>query len=102
MNACGKLGAKAVGMFLLMAVLWLSSSLPAGAQRLDPIPGFAVKVEIQGIPGTIFISELTGIGSESEVIEQRSAGPSGQSITHHVPGRLKWNDIVIKIGRAHV
>ncbi len=98
MSARGKLGAKTVGTFLLMAVVWLFSSLPADAQRLEPIPGFAVKVEIQGIPGTIFISELTGIGSESEVVEQRSAGPSGQSVTHHVPGRLKWNDIVIKRG----
>ena len=90
-------GVKAVGMFLLMAVVWLFSGLPAGAQTRDTIPGFAVKVEIQGLPA-IFISELTGIGSESEVVEQKIVGLSGQSVVQHVPGRLKWKDIVIKRG----
>lgn len=98
MSARGKLGAKTVGTFLLMAMVWLSNSLPAGAQRLDPTPGFAVKVEIQGIPGTIFISELSGLGSESEVVEQKSVALGGQPVVHNVPGRLKWHDLVIKRG----
>ena len=86
------------GSCVVVAVVWLLIGMPAGAQRTDPIPGFAVKVEIQGIPGPMFIAELTGLGSESDVVEQKSVGPSGQPVVQSVPGRLKWKEIVIKRG----
>ena len=93
------LAAKLVaGSCLVIAVMWLLSGMPAGAQRVDPIPAFTAKLEIQGIPGPMFIQELTGIGSESEVVEQKSIGPSGQPVVQNVPGRLKWKELVIKRG----
>jgi phage tail-like protein len=90
------LAAKLVaGSCLVIGVMWLSSGMLAVAERVDPIPAFAVKLEIQGMPGTIFIKELTGIGSESEVIEQKV---SGQPFVQSLPGRLKWKELVIKRG----
>jgi phage tail-like protein len=55
-------------------------------------------VEIQGIPGPIFVAELTGIGSESDAVAVEQKSVSGQTFIQNVPGRLKWKDIVIKRG----
>lgn len=99
MSSHWKLVARAGPTFMMIATLCLLSGIPAGAQtaqRLDPIPGFAVKVEIQGIPGPIFIAELTGIGSESDVVAVEQKSASGQVFIQNVPGRLKWKDVVIK------
>ena len=82
--------------FMVMAGMWLLSGTPEGAQtREDPLGGFTFKFEIQGGP-TLFFKEIVGLGSESEVVEQKMVGPTGQTILASVPGRLKWKEIVLK------
>ena len=88
------------GSIMMMAVMWLLSGMPVGAAttgtREDPsLSGFTVKLEVQGGP-TAFFKEVSGLGSESEVIEQKMAGPTGQTIVTNVPGRLKWREIILK------
>jgi phage tail-like protein len=82
-----------------MLVTWLLDSMPVAAAtsiREDPVlSGVVVKLEVQGGP-TAFFSEISGLGSESEVVEQKAAGRSGQTIVQSLPGRLKWKEIVVK------
>jgi len=86
----------AAGSFLVVVVMWLLGAVPAAAQRVDPISAsFGVKLEVQGGPAGLF-SEILGLGSESEVVEQRTTGPAGQTIIRHVPGALRWKEIVLK------
>ena len=86
----------AAGSFLVVGVMWLLGAVPAAAQRTDPVSApFGVKLEVQGGP-TAFFSEILGLGSESEVVEQRTTGPGGQTIIRHVPGALRWKEIVLK------
>ena len=86
------------GSFMLMAVMWLPGDMPAAVAqgRVDPIVGSIVKLEVKNGP-TGFFSEISGLGSESEVVEQRTTGPGGQIIVRNVPGRLK-SQIVLKRG----
>lgn len=84
--------------FMAVAVMGLFGAVPAAAQREAPISsGVAVKLEVQGGP-TGFFSEVSGLGSESEVVEQKTTGPGGQTIIRHVPGPLRWKEIVLKRG----
>lgn len=45
-----------------------------------------------------FFSEVSGLGSENEVIEQKVLGDDGQERVKKLPGRLKWQDISLKRG----
>ncbi len=89
-----------VGSLLVVVVMWLLSDMPAGAQsREDPLfSGLPVKLEIQGLPSAVFIKDISGIGSESDVVEQKAVSPTGQTIVQHMPGRLKWKEIVVRRG----
>jgi phage tail-like protein len=88
----------AAGSFMVVAVMWLLGAMPAAAQREAPVSsGSVVKLEVQGGP-TGFFSEVSGLGSESEVVEQKTTGPSGQMIMRNVPGLLRWKQIVLKRG----
>ena len=85
--------------FMTMAVIWLVGAVPAveAQERIPPAVSVAVKLEVQGGPSGFFF-EVSGLGSESEVVEQRIAGPGGQTVLRNVPGRLKWKEIVLKRG----
>ena len=88
----------AAGSFMVVAVMWLLGAMPAAAQREAPIfSGVAVKLEVQGGP-TGFFSEVSGLGSESEVVEHKTTGGTGQTIIRNVPGPLRWKEIVLKRG----
>ncbi len=54
-------------------------------------------LEIDGITEGIF-REVTGLDSETEVIEHRVTGKGGNIIVHKVPGALKWSNIVLRRG----
>lgn len=45
-----------------------------------------------------YFTEVSGLGSETEVAEHKVMGPGGQEIVRKVPGRLKWGDITLKRG----
>ena len=66
------------------------------AQR-DPAVAFHFSLEFQGVlPGAF--REASGLGSENEVVDYKTADSKGQSLTFKVPGRLKWDNIVLKRG----
>lgn len=54
-------------------------------------------LEIDGITEGIF-REVTGLDSETEVVEHRVTGKNGNLIVHKVPGALKWSNIVLRRG----
>jgi phage tail-like protein len=42
--------------------------------------------------------EVTNLGSENQIVEDKSRGPDGKYIIKKIPGTLKWNDITLKQG----
>ena len=66
-------------------------------KRKDPLIGFNFAVDIQGVI-TGYFTECSGLGSEHEVIEQKVVNDNGQEIIIKLPGRLKWENIVLKRG----
>jgi phage tail-like protein len=42
--------------------------------------------------------ECTGLGSETEVVEEKSSGPDGKLILKKIPGRMKYTNITLKRG----
>jgi phage tail-like protein len=65
--------------------------------REDPLVGFLFALDIQGVVAGYF-TECGGIGSESEIAEQKVVSEKGVQIVLKVPGRLKWSDITLKRG----
>lgn len=65
--------------------------------REDPLVSFHFKLDVQGaIKG--YFTEVSGIGSETEIIESKVVNDSGVEVVMKVPGRLKWGDITLKRG----
>lgn len=54
-------------------------------------------LEIDGITEGIF-REVTGLDSETEVIEHRVTGKNGNLVVHKIPGALKWSNITLRRG----
>jgi phage tail-like protein len=67
------------------------------AGREDPLVSFNFALEVSGAV-TGYFTEVTGIGSESEVIDEKVVTKAGIEIVHKIPGRLKWGDITLKRG----
>lgn len=68
------------------------------AEREDPLVAFKFGLEIEGKLGGYFAT-VSGIGSESEVIDQKIVNPeSGETIMRKLPGRLTWTDITLRRG----
>jgi phage tail-like protein len=65
--------------------------------REDPLLGFNFALDVGGaIKG--YFTEVGGIGSESEVVEQKVVSEKGVEVVLRIPGRLKWGDITLKRG----
>ncbi len=64
--------------------------------REDVLVGFHFALDLQGAV-TGYFTEVSGIGSESEVAEQKVV-KEGIQVVLKVPGRLKWGDITLKRG----
>lgn len=54
-------------------------------------------LEVDSITEGVF-KEVSGIGSETEVIENRVSGKNGNLIVQKIPGALKWSNIVLRRG----
>ena len=63
----------------------------------DPLVGFHFKVEV-GAKVEGYFTECSGLGSETEIIEHKVIDGNGQEVTLKIPGRLKWENIVLKRG----
>lgn len=65
-------------------------------QEHDPRASAFFVIEFGDVKGAF--RECTGIGSESEVVEQSATGPQGQAIRRKVPGRVTWNNVTLRRG----
>jgi len=83
---------------LTAGFIFLLSLTPADAQtREDPLINFYFGLECEGkITG--YFTSVSGIGSESEVVEHKVVDKSGNEIIRKIPGRLRWLDITLKRG----
>ncbi len=68
------------------------------ADREDPLVAFKFGLEIEGkLSG--FFAAVSGIGSESEVIEQKISNPeTGETLIRKLPGRLSWTEVSLRRG----
>jgi phage tail-like protein len=65
--------------------------------RQDPLLGYNFMLDLGGtIKG--YFTEVSGIGSESEIVEHKVVNEKGIEVILRIPGRLKWTDIVLKRG----
>ena len=67
------------------------------ADREDPLVGFHFAVDMGGVVAGFF-TECSGLGSEQEVIEHKVVNEKGLEVILKIPGRLKWDNIVLKRG----
>ena len=65
--------------------------------REDPLVGFHFMVDVQG-KATGYFTEVSGLGSETETIEHKVVNEAGVEVVMKIPGRLKWENIVVKRG----
>ncbi len=69
----------------------------ANQKREDPLVGFHFALDLAGkVEG--YFTECTGLGSENETIDHKVVNDKGQEIVMKIPGRLKWENIVLKRG----
>ena len=61
----------------------------------DPLVGFHFGIDIGDIKG--FFTEVSGLGSEHEVITKKFV-VDGKQIIKSIPGGMKWENIVLKRG----
>ncbi len=67
------------------------------AGREDPLLGFNFAIDVGGaIKG--YFTEVAGLGSENEIVEQKVVNEKGIEVVLKIPGRLKWGDITLKRG----
>ena len=69
----------------------------SGAVSEDPLLGFAFYLDLERSGGGFF-TEVSGIGAETEVVEQKVVDKDGNAVILKVPGKLKWGDITLKRG----
>ena len=65
--------------------------------REDPLVGCQFSLEIQGVIKGYF-TEVSGLGSEHDIVEHKVVDESGHDMVMKIPGRLKWSDITLKRG----
>jgi phage tail-like protein len=68
------------------------------SSREDPLVGFNFALEVGGGKISGYFTEVSGLGSETEIIEQKVVNEKGNEVILKIPGRLKWGDIVLKRG----
>lgn len=67
------------------------------ARDTDPLVGFSFSLDISGkVKG--YFTEVSGLSSESDIIEHKITDPSGRDLIQKIPGRTKYGDITLKRG----
>lgn len=67
------------------------------ADREDPLVAYKFGLEIEGKLSGYF-TQVSGIGSESEVIIHKVTTSDGKESTQQIPGRLTWTPVTLKRG----
>jgi phage tail-like protein len=65
-------------------------------RETDPLIASQFGIEVGGMV-TGYFSEISGINSESDVIEHK-VSYEGKDFVQKMPGRLKWGDVTLKRG----
>lgn len=65
--------------------------------REDPLLGFNFGIDVGGAVKGYF-TEVGGLGSENEIVEQKVINEKGIEVILKIPGRLKWGDVTLKRG----
>jgi len=68
-----------------------------GARPTDPLVSFHFSLEVSGAVSGFF-TEISGLGSETEIVEHKVVTPNSQEVIQKIPGRLKWTEITLKRG----
>ncbi|MGE0598876.1 MAG: phage tail protein [Dehalococcoidia bacterium] len=63
----------------------------------DPIIGFSFALDVQGVLSGFF-TEISGLGSETEIVEHKVTDPKGRDLIQKIPGRTKYTDVTLKRG----
>lgn|SRR5690606_35243250 len=67
----------------------------------DPLATFHFMLDVQGkVKG--FFTEISGLGSETDIIEQKQVDAKGRDLIVKVPGRQKFTDVTLKRGITDV
>lgn len=67
----------------------------------DPLVTYHFMLDVQGtVKG--FFTEISGLGSESEVVEHKVVDGKGHDSIKKIPGRLKFTDVTLKRGITDV
>ncbi|MFN8377620.1 MAG: phage tail protein [Anaerolineae bacterium] len=67
------------------------------ALQSDPMIGAHFEITVGAVTG--YFTEVSGLGSETEVVEHKiMAKGVKEPIIRKIPGRLKWGDITLKRG----
>jgi len=67
------------------------------ARESDPLTGFSFALDAgDQIKG--YFTEISGLGSETEVVEHKIVDGKGRDLIQKVPGRLKFTDVTLKRG----
>lgn len=64
----------------------------------DPLVGFNFRLELKGGQVAGYFTEISGLGSENEVIDHKVVDGKGHELVQKIPGRLKWGDVTLKRG----
>jgi len=67
------------------------------ADREDPLVAFKFGLEMEGNL-TGFFTQVGGIGSETEVVQQKVVSETGETLIMQIPGRLTWTPVTLKRG----
>jgi len=65
--------------------------------KKEAFANYSFYLEVDGITEATF-REASGLGSNSEVVENRSTTKEGKTLISKTPGNLKWDDITLKRG----
>ena len=74
--------------------------LPAFAERERPKDARAGYYFVLDVPGRMqgFFTEVSGIGSENEVLEHKVVDETGREMVVKIPGRLRFPDMTLRRG----
>lgn len=77
----------------------LATSTSGTAQR-DPLVTAWYGISVPGLtpPISCAVAEVTGLGSENDIVEYKAAAPSGKFILKYNPGKMKWNTAELRRG----
>ncbi len=69
-----------------------------GQGMMDPLTASYFAIEFQGKVDVAYFREVSGLGSENEVITTKEVGPNGKVVQRQIPGNLKLVPVTLKKG----